>query len=158
MTGFHSREFFVVVAMLASGVAPSAQEWTTWQDLAVLDGGAIVLQWRVSDPGRGALESSNARAQWRVRNDTDSTLFGVGLDDKTYICSNRGRVGRSGEMVAGSIRPGGVEGTLLDHIGKDRCPGIVSVEFDDASEAVTFSLERNGRRQGWGQYGTVRAR
>ena len=149
----------VVVAALTLTATPSlAQNWTTWQDFAVMnaDGGnaSVVLQWRAQDSNRG----SNTRVQWRVVNNTGSTLYDVGIDNKTYICDNGRSVGRSGERVAGRIEPNAMDSTLPDNLDGNTCPGVSSAEFASAQSVVSFSVERGGRRQGWGNFGNVSGR
>ena len=147
----------VALMGLLFSAAPSwAQDWTTWQDFAVMSArdASIVLQWRASDSYRG----SNSRVQWRVVNNTGSTLYDVGIDNKTYICDNRTRVERSGERVAGRIAPNGTDSTLPDNLDGNTCPGVSRAEFRNAQSAVSFATERGGRRQGWGDFGRVEGR
>ena len=115
---------------------------------------SIVLQWRASDSYRG----SNSRVQWRVVNNTGSTLYDVGIDNKTYICDNRASVERSGERVAGRIAPNGTDSTQPDNLDGSTCPGVSSAEFPNAHSTVSFAIERGGRRQGWGDFGRVSGR
>ena len=69
-------------------------------------GGTLVLQWRTHDDSPFV----NTSAQWRLHNNTGTTLYDVSIDSQTYECSNGARSRETSAMMGSRMEPGGAGG------------------------------------------------
>lgn len=143
---------FVVVAFISSPVYSDWYEWDLYAYLDTEKSGGIMLEWRIKPGGK----SSNTRVQWRVKNITNDTLYQVGIDDKTYYCTNGNKIKRSGETISNKILPSEHKNTMSDALNSKECPNVKSAEFEDRDAIIKIALENNGERYGWGRFGVIK--
>ena len=150
---------FAVVIGNAVEPQPALADWSSWEHLATAtnsSGAKIVLEWRTYFfTGGDAFTSRNTKAQWRVKNETNRTLYDVSIDNKTYVCSNEKEISRSGESVTSTLSPSETDSTMPDNLDREKCPRITGVHFDDLDTIIEFQIERNGRTYNWGEFGNV---
>lgn len=146
-----------LVAFTQAGISQSNWNYTEFAYVSNQSGKLFSLEYGIHKNGY------NGRVKWRITNQSNQTVYDVGISDKSYTLANGKVVKRLGERITSSLAPGQSKETMSDAVNSSENYGNWSDKNDNpvrylqlATPMIKFAMEKNGTRIGWDQVGTVK--